>query len=33
MVCDETLMLKNRDVFEMLIERQWQVVVPHRGTC
>jgi len=30
MVCDEKLLLKDRDVFELLIERRWSVVVPHQ---
>jgi hypothetical protein len=33
MVCDETLLLKDHDVFELLVKTQWKVVVPHQGMC
>jgi hypothetical protein len=30
-VVDEKSLLKNLDVFELLVERHWSVVVPHSG--
>jgi hypothetical protein len=30
-VIDEKFLLKNQDVFELLVERRWSVVVPHSG--
>lgn len=31
MVCDKTLLLKDQELFEHLIETRWNVVVPHQG--
>ncbi|KAF2434491.1 hypothetical protein EJ08DRAFT_468226 [Tothia fuscella] len=31
MVCDEKLLLKNQDLFQLLIERRWSIVVPQYG--
>jgi hypothetical protein len=33
MVCDEKLLRKNPDVFKLLMDRHWSVVVPHSGMC
>lgn len=31
MVCDEQVMLKQQDLFQMLVTRRWKIVVPHKG--
>jgi hypothetical protein len=30
LVCDETMLLQNLDVFELLVQRRWQIVVPNQ---
>jgi hypothetical protein len=31
MICDEKLLLNYQDVFQLLVERHWSIVVPQSG--